>query len=331
MFGFNLNMNISENKILFLILVACGNIFLATTLSGAQNFMELHKGHVKLIRNKESLVLKKLGEKYPLMSKDRIQTGQNTKVSLYLKDKDKTIELFSNSFFKLEELNNESENVSLLTGKGNFKVTPVVNTIEEKEDSLGGKNKKVPIEKSSVKFSGKFEKLGKSKIIRRKKRFSIRTVSALVGVRGTDFVVATTDESTKVLGLSGEVSLASPEVPNYEIPILANQASHVNEGSGPSVPVTVPASESEKIVSGDGAGSFQEVKFGPAELISTIQERMQNDDETPRFQDEQDEEGKFLDQLDRLEDLESIVENAEDAIYSSKQKILILSMTFTNR
>ena len=42
-------------------------------------------------------------------------------------------------------------------------------------------------------------------------------------------------------------------------------------------------------------------------------------------------EGKFLDQLDRLEDLESIVENAEDAIYSSKQKILILSMTFTNR
>ena len=86
-----------------------------------------------------------------------------------------------------------------------------------------------------------------------------------------------------------------------------------------------------KIVSGEGSEGFNEIKFGPAELISTIQQRLQNDDETPRFEDEQDESGRFLEQLDRLEELESIVENAENTIYSTKQKILTLSVSFTNR
>ena len=87
----------------------------------------------------------------------------------------------------------------------------------------------------------------------------------------------------------------------------------------------------EKIVSGEGSEGFNEGKFGPSELISTIQQRLQNDDETPQFQDEQDETGRFLEQLDRLEELESIVENAENTIYSTKQKILTLSVSFTNR
>ena len=141
-----------------------------------------------------------------------------------------------------------------MTGKGNFKVKPIEDTKSEQveNDSISKtNNENKSVEKSKSKFSGQFEKLTKSKTIRRKKRFSIRTVSAIVGVRGTEFVVAPTDDSTKVLGLSGEVTLASPEVPNYEIPVLANQASHVNEGSGPSVPVTVTPAESEKIVSGE--------------------------------------------------------------------------------
>jgi len=318
-------MSLSKNKLVFLFGMACMSFYITNPVIGAKNLLELHKGTVKLIRNDESQILKKLGEKYPLLASDRLQTGQNTQVSLYLKDKDNTIKLFSNSFFKLEELSDEGENVALLTGKGNFNVKPIEDT--EAEEGSSNTND----EKKKANFSGQFEKLSKSKTLRKKKRFSVRTVSAIVGVRGTDFVVATTEESTKVLGLSGEVSLASPEVPDYEVPILANQASHVDEGSGPSVPVNVPPAESEKIVTGESVNSFQEVEFGPSELISTIQERIQSDDETPRFQEEQDDEGRFLEQLDRLEELESIVENAENAIYSSKQKILILSMTFTNR
>ena len=324
-------MNFSKKRLVFLFGMTCMSLYITNPVIGSQNVMEIHKGTVKLIRNDKSQILKKLGEKYPLFPSDRLQTGQNTQVSLYLKDRDNSVKLFSNSFFKLEDISDEGESVSLLTGKGNFNVKPILDS-EGEEDSSDTKNKKNKlVEKKKANFSGQFEKLSKSKIFRRKKRFSVRTVSAIVGVRGTDFVIATTEESTKVLGLSGEVSLASPDVPDYEVPILAYQASHVDEGSGPSVPVNVSPEESEKIVSGEGSSSFQQVEFGPSELISTIQERIQNDDETPRFQEEQDDEGKFLEQLDRLEELESIVENAENAIYSSKQKILILSMTFTNR
>ena len=42
-------------------------------------------------------------------------------------------------------------------------------------------------------------------------------------------------------------------------------------------------------------------------------------------------EDEFLEQLDRLEELETVVNNAENTIDSAERKFLILSMTFTNR
>jgi hypothetical protein len=134
-----------------------------------------------------------------------------------------------------------------------------------------------------------------------------------------------------LLALSGEVALASPEVPDYEIPVVANEVSHVREGSGPSVPVTVSVEERDSIAKSDSAGSFQEVEFGPSEPIGSIQERLKSEDKTPRLVEEPDTEGEILDRLDRLEELETIVENAENAIDAATSKILNLSMTFTNR
>jgi hypothetical protein len=165
----------------------------------------------------------------------------------------------------------------------------------------------------------------------KKKRFNVRTVSAIVGVRGTDFVIATSGDSTNLLALSGEVTLASPEVPDYEIPLVANEVSHVREGSGPSVPKTVTVEERDSIAKGDGTDSFQEVEFGQSEPIGSIRERLKSEDKNPRFEEEPDTEGELLDRLDRLEELETIVENAENAIDAATSKILNLSMTFTNR
>ena len=113
-------------------------------------------------------------------------------------------------------------------------------------------------------------------------------------MRGTDFVIATSGDSTNLLALSGEVALASPEVPDYEIPVVANEVSHVREGSGPSVPVTVSVEERDSIAKADGAGSFQEVEFGPSEPIGSIQERLKSEDKTPRFLEEQDTEGEMI-------------------------------------
>ena len=73
--------------------------------------------------------------------------------------------------------------------------------------------KKVPENTLTAKLGGKLKgsltKLVRTKQRSKKKRFKVRTVSAILGVRGTEFVVATSGDSTNLLALSGEVTLAS--------------------------------------------------------------------------------------------------------------------------
>ena len=319
-----------------LLILFMGLFFLGTTVYAAQDSLELHSGTVKLIRDGKSLILKNAGETYDLHVNDRLQTGKETQITLYLKNKDNTVKLFSNSFFKLDDLAAEENSLALLTGKGNFSVKPLPQaSATESAESANSENGQDTKNKLKTKLDGKrkgsLAQLGKSKLRRKKKRFNVRTVSAIVGVRGTDFVIATSGDSTNLLGLSGEVTLASPEVPDYEIPVLANEISHVKEGSGPSVPVTVSPDERDKIAKSDGANSFQEVQFGQSESVGTLQSRLKRDDETQQFEEEVDREGELLDQLDRLDELETLVENAENAIDAAKIKTLMLSMTFTNR
>ncbi len=319
-----------------LLILFMGLFFLETTVYAAQDSLELHSGTVKLIRDGKSLILKNAGETYDLHVNDRLQTGKETQITLYLKNKDNTVKLFSNSFFKLDDLAAEENSLALLTGKGNFSVKPLPQaSATESAESANSENGQDTKNKLKTKLDGKrkgsLAQLGKSKLRRKKKRFNVRTVSAIVGVRGTDFVIATSGDSTNLLGLSGEVTLASPEVPDYEIPVLANEISHVKEGSGPSVPVTVSPDERDKIAKSDGANSFQEVQFGQSESVGTLQSRLKRDDETQQFEEEVDREGELLDQLDRLDELETLVENAENAIDAAKIKTLMLSMTFTNR
>ena len=63
--------------------------FLQNIAIGAQNSLELHSGIVKLIRNGGSKILQIAGETYSLLPNDRLQTGKDTQVSVYLKNRDK--------------------------------------------------------------------------------------------------------------------------------------------------------------------------------------------------------------------------------------------------
>ena len=319
-----------------LLILFWGLLFLETIVSAAQDSLELHSGTVKLIRDGKSLILKNAGETYDLHANDRLQTGKETQITLYLKNKDNTVKLFSNSFFKLDDLAAEENSVALLTGKSNFSVKPLPQATStesaESENAEKGKDAKNKLKtKLGGKLKGGLALLGKSKLRRKKKRFNVRTVSAILGVRGTEFVVAASGDSTNLLALSGEVMLASPEVPDYEIPVMANEVSHVREGSGPSVPVTISPDEGDKIAKSDGASSFEQVQFGQSESVGALQARLKRNDETKQFEEEVDKEGKLLAQLDRLEELETLIENAENAIDAAKSKTLILSLTLTNR
>ena len=90
---------ISKNRIVRLFGTVCVGLFFIQNIAiGAQNSLELHSGIVKLIRNGKSVILQKAGETYSLLANDRLQTGKDTQVSLYLNNRDHTVKLFSHSF-----------------------------------------------------------------------------------------------------------------------------------------------------------------------------------------------------------------------------------------
>ena len=321
-------------------------LFFQSAAWSVQNSLELHSGTVKIIRSGKSQILQKAGKTYSLSANDRLQTGENTQVTLYLNDRDNMVKLFSHSFFKLDDISEQENNVALFTGKANFSVKPLPGSsgAGEDESKIGKKDKATARElkdKLGGELKGSLAKLGKSKLSRKKKRFKVRTVSAVIGVRGTKFILATGSFSPnradllvlpeKEPGTKSEATLANTKLSEYEEKVGPGEVSRVVEDRGPTVSVTISPEEIARIAEADGPDSFQGVEFGLSESIDSIKERQRREDETPRFDEKIDSEGEFLEQLDRLEELETVVSNAENAIDSVKSKILILSMTFTNR
>ena len=321
-------------------------LFFQSAAWSVQNSLELHSGTVKIIRSGKSQILQKAGETYSLSANDRLQTGENTQVTLYLNDRDNMVKLFSHSFFKLDDISEQENNVALFTGKANFSVKPLPGSsgAGEDESKIGKKDKATARElkdKLGGDLKGSLAKLGKSKLSRKKKRFKVRTVSAVIGVRGTKFVLATGSFSPnradllvlpeKEPGTKSEATLANTKLSEYEEKVGPGEVSRVVENRGPTVSVTISPEEIARIAEADGPDSFQGVEFGLSESIDSIKERQRREDKIPRFDEKVDAEGEFLEQLDRLEELETVVSNAENAIDSAKSKILILSMTFTNR
>jgi hypothetical protein len=288
-------------------------LLLQTSAWGAQNSLELHAGTVKIMREGKSLILRNAGEKYQLLANDRLQTGKNTEVSLYLKDGDDTVKLFSHSFFILEDISDEGNSVALLIGKFNFSIKPLPESSgAEEAESENTEKEKAPEKKLKTKLGGKLKgslaKLGKSKLRRKKKRFELRTVTAIIGVRGTKGIGETYPNTlppiTNVGVTEGEVVFASAEDPDKPIIISKGEMSQVKQSFLPS-----------KVVPLNTDGSMEGVLPGPAEAIAVLLE-----------------EGVTIGELlDLIDEINSIVDNAENAIDAMRSKTLILSMTFTNR
>ena len=288
---------------------------LQTSAWGAQNTLELHSGSVKLVRDGKSQIIRTAGEKIQLLANDRLQTGGNTDVSLYLKDGEDTVKLYSNSFFKMDDSSEVGNSVALLIGRLNFNVKPLTETAGVEEEAADNAEKKTEQgEKNpgelAAKLKGKLAKLEKSKLRPKKRRFELRTVSALIGVRGTDGECRTNPnppEPITELGIKdGLGEIASVEAPDSITPVSAGKYSQVKEGFLPSAVTPL----------GPG-GSMDGVIPGPAKPIDDFAQGGERalDDEW----------------LDRIEETNAMLGNAENAIDAIKSKNLTLSMTFTNR
>ena len=221
----------------------------AIPLQAQQGLLLLEKGSVKVIGPERTRLLRKPGAKMVLHAKDRVQTGKDTSVKIKIRGKPELIELSSRSFFRMGKITRQTSSISLLTGKARFKI----------QGNLKKKSKR--------------------------KRFQIRTVTALVGVRGTDFVVGASNTQTSLLTISGTVTVAPVSMPDIEIEVPANQASTVQQNSTPTAPVEVTPKMRAQIVKADTPKAFNIVKFG--EAVKPEEVRKENEKKKKEEEEEQ--------------------------------------------
>ena len=202
-------------------------------------------------------------------------------------------------------------------------------TVLQSDKSNSDEMKKASPTRTLKKIAGS-SKRKRGGLLARKKRFKVRTVSAVVGVRGTEFVVAATEDSTNVLTVTGEVTLASAELPEYEITLPKSSVSKVTEGRTPSQPVSVPILEQQQIMDSASIEGFQEVEFGPTQAVEAIQEG-QEIQPTGEVGLGTGEEANILEQLETLDSVQQIVDSAEEAINLSQTRMFILKTNIIPR
>ncbi len=212
-----------------------GLILLLAGWAQAQSIgtLELVTGSVRLKREAQSKILQTPGASQDLFRSDTLQTGSGTLVRVVLNDKEDEVELRSNSYLELADIAPAATTVKLLTGKAGFKVS----------------------------------RLGR---IQGQRDFRVRTVHAVVGVRGTEFVMGVSGTQTSVLTLDGLVGLASVEAPEVIVEVSPGTASTVQVGYGATPPVAVAPEAREQILNSEAPDVFQAtVPFGPPPPLGT--------------------------------------------------------------
>ena len=160
------------------------------------------------------------------------------------------IQLRSGSLFTVNDLSRKQTKLSMPIGKAKFKVDP------------------------------------RRKLMR---RFQVRTTTAIVGVRGTEFVMGAGEGQTSMLTLSGAVEMASVEAPAVKVQVNIGQASKLVVGKAPTPPFSVPPELRASIAEGDSTESFEVVSFlrlktlrRPLQNKSRSRTRKMNRNKTPK-------------------------------------------------
>lgn len=219
-------------------LVRILSIFLMTFLvsfPAISNELELLKGKVKIRSRGSDMIYDKTGQKVLIFNGDQIQTGRDSQVRIDLKEQGDAIELHSFSFFEVAIGEENIDKMVLPIGKARFKV--------------------------------------KARKGVRKKRFRVRTGNALVGVKGTEWVMSSGEGDTSVLTISGVVSLANILAPEISVDVTENQASRIEQNKLPTAPVTVPPEVRDRVTTSDSRKAFSTITYGS--VITVTKEQLQ--------------------------------------------------------
>jgi hypothetical protein len=219
---------------------------------------------------------------------EQVLTGKNTRARIKMRGKEEEIRLRVDTLFKVNSLDSDQTEVEMPTGKARFKIK---------------------------------RKLNRKKKQRRK--FNVRTVTALIGVRGTEFVMGTSGASTSLLTLDGSVEMAAVAAPEIKVEVSIGEASKLDVGKAPTPPITVPPALQNSIVESDSADTFGEVSFPPAqdleEAVAEQKEKEEAQKEEEQEEEEQEEEEQEEEEQEEEEQEEEEQEEEEQEEQQEEQ------------
>lgn len=208
--------------------------------------LELTKGVVKVRRGERDLYFRKLEERTPIFAGDELHSGKDTRADIIFRDGREKIQLYSRSLFKVEEVSERRSFFGISIGKVFFKVL--------------------------------------SKL--RRNKFTVQTPTATIGVKGTEFVVATDGAKTFVFTQTGVVALANVDFPDKEVLVEPNQASSVDVGTAPAPPIIVEQEDQDAIIEQEGTETFEALPLVPPPP-EPVEEQGQSEEEEEETTEEQ--------------------------------------------
>ena len=209
--------------------------------------LQIERGRVKIQRGEEFLIVEKSEERTPIFVGDLLHSAKETRAQLFFRDDRDTISLYSSTLFTVDEVSRTNTRFGLNIGRALFRVF------------------------SRFRFS----------------RFQLKTSTATIGVKGTEFITATDGRTTYLLTLSGIVTLANIEIPDVVVTVRGNQASVVVEESPPAPPVDITPEEQQEIIPEEGTEGFEDVPF---EIPPPVEEEPAASEEQPAEEAEGEEE-----------------------------------------
>ena len=209
---------------------------------------------------------------------EQVLTGKNTRARIKMRGKEEEIRLRVDTLFKVNSLDSDQTEVEMPTGKARFKIK---------------------------------RKLNRKKKQRRK--FNVRTVTALVGVRGTEFVMGTSGASTRLLTLAGSVEMAAVAAPEIKVEVSIGEASKLDVGKAPTPPISVPPALQNSIVESDSADTFGEVSFPPAQDLEEAVAEQKEKEEAQKEEEQEEEEQEEEEQEEQTEESSAEEESPEES------------------
>jgi len=139
----------------------------------------LHRGVLKVRRIEAERIYQQPGERIPVYETDVIHTGENTRATVTLFANHDTIAMYANSFLGVSKSRPEESTLALNVGKGLFA------------------------------FARRLAE----------QRAQVLTPTAVLGVKGTEFIAGATETESFVLILEGVVGVVSKAAPEREVEV----------------------------------------------------------------------------------------------------------------